>query len=211
MRNQATSAELLPWFRIGICKRNFGSLPLLNFPCAKCYPQRLGILRKCLLEQFPLSIWITHEMSSKSAQLSTKEISLGPEQAREQVFDAFRRWGYLDANLNPFGGPIGGGYSDLPSDGEHAEAASQDLLRNHRRGVHAHSRPTAADGFRTAWKSGRTRRPRWLERRFAPTSSSRSCSPATSAPSVFPLKATPRLSRCWMRSWKLALNTVRRR
>jgi 2-oxoglutarate dehydrogenase E1 component len=58
-------------------------------------------------------------MSSKSAQLSTSEISLG----REQVFDAFRRSGYLDANLNPFGGPIGGGYSDLPSDDEGAEEA----------------------------------------------------------------------------------------
>ena len=57
-------------------------------------------------------------MSSKSVQLSTSEISLGREQVREQVFDAFRRWGYLDANLNPFGGPIGGGYADLPSDGE---------------------------------------------------------------------------------------------
>ena len=58
-------------------------------------------------------------MSSKSAQLSTTEISL----EREQTFDAFRRWGYLDANLNPFGGPIGGGYSDLPSDGEGAKEA----------------------------------------------------------------------------------------
>src|SRR6266853_4529744 len=65
---------------------------------------------------------ITHE-KSKSAQLSTSEISLGSEQVREQVFDAFRRWGYLDANLNPFGGPVGGGYSDLPSDGEGVKEA----------------------------------------------------------------------------------------
>src|SRR5579859_2446515 len=64
-------------------------------------------------------------MSSKSAQLSTSEISLEREQVREQVFDAFRRWGYLDANLNPFGGPVCGGYSDLPSDGEGAEEARQ--------------------------------------------------------------------------------------
>src|SRR5438105_4568325 len=64
-------------------------------------------------------------MSSKSAQLSASEISLGLEQVREQVFDAFRRWGYLDANLNPFGGPVGSGYSDLPSDSEGAEEARQ--------------------------------------------------------------------------------------
>ena len=62
-------------------------------------------------------------MSSKTAQLSTSEIPLGREQARDQVFDAYRRWGYLDANLNPFGGPVGGGYADLPGDAEGAEAA----------------------------------------------------------------------------------------
>jgi 2-oxoglutarate dehydrogenase E1 component len=58
-------------------------------------------------------------MSSKSAQISTSEISL----EREQVFDTFRRWGYMDANLNPLGGTIGGGYSDLPSDADGAEEA----------------------------------------------------------------------------------------
>src|SRR5579859_4672495 len=58
-----------------------------------------------------------HEMSTKSAQLT--EISL----EREQTFDAFRRWGYLDAALNPFGGAIAGGYSDLPKQAEGAEEA----------------------------------------------------------------------------------------
>ncbi|HZD93367.1 MAG TPA: hypothetical protein VE133_03880, partial [Candidatus Sulfotelmatobacter sp.] len=57
-------------------------------------------------------------MSTKSAQLAT-ENSL----EREQIFDAFRRWGYLDASLNPFGGPIAGGYSDLPRQGEDADEA----------------------------------------------------------------------------------------
>ncbi|HWS17010.1 MAG TPA: hypothetical protein VN223_03310, partial [Candidatus Elarobacter sp.] len=61
-------------------------------------------------------------MSSKGAQISTSEISLGHEQVREQVFDAYRRWGYLNAQLNPLGGTIGGGYSDLPA-GEDAEEA----------------------------------------------------------------------------------------
>ncbi len=56
-------------------------------------------------------------MSTKSAQLT--ELSL----EREQVFDAYRRWGYLDANLCPFGGPVGGGYADLPTQGEDAEEA----------------------------------------------------------------------------------------
>src|SRR6202020_3468414 len=64
-------------------------------------------------------------MSTKSAQLSTSEFSLKSEENRdrEQIFDAFRRWGYLDAELNPFGGPLGGGYSDLPSEGDGVKEA----------------------------------------------------------------------------------------
>src|SRR5215467_2473273 len=61
-------------------------------------------------------------MSTKSAQLST-ETSQEREHAREQVFDTFRRWGYLDANLNPFGGPIAGGYPEVRIQGEGAEEA----------------------------------------------------------------------------------------
>ncbi len=56
-------------------------------------------------------------MSTRSAQLT--EVSL----EREQTFDVFRRWGYLDANLNPFGGAIAGGYPDLPNQAEGAKEA----------------------------------------------------------------------------------------
>jgi 2-oxoglutarate dehydrogenase E1 component len=42
---------------------------------------------------------------------------------RERVFDLFRRWGYLDANLHPFGGPVGGGYPEIRISGEEAKAA----------------------------------------------------------------------------------------
>src|SRR5436190_16569422 len=62
-------------------------------------------------------------MSTKSAQLSTSEIS--EQNEREQVFDTFRRWGYLDANLNPLGGTIGGGYPDVRISGEGAEEARE--------------------------------------------------------------------------------------
>src|SRR5512137_579622 len=58
-------------------------------------------------------------MSTKSAQLSSSEIA----SEREQVFDTFRRWGYLDASLNPFGGPIAGGYPDVRIQGEGADEA----------------------------------------------------------------------------------------
>ncbi len=61
-------------------------------------------------------------MSTKSAQLSTTEIPL-QNNDRDQVFDAFRRWGYLDAALNPLGGTVGGGYADLPAEGEGVKEA----------------------------------------------------------------------------------------
>ncbi|MGE5325339.1 MAG: 2-oxoglutarate dehydrogenase E1 component [Actinomycetota bacterium] len=38
-------------------------------------------------------------------------------QERERVFDLFRRWGYMDADLHPFGGPIAGGYPEIRIDG----------------------------------------------------------------------------------------------
>ncbi len=57
---------------------------------------------------------------STSAELTrTEQQSLD----RERLFNAFRRWGYLNANLNPFGGPVGGGYPDLPIQGEGIEDA----------------------------------------------------------------------------------------
>jgi len=59
-------------------------------------------------------------MSTHSAELTiTDQQSLD----RERVFDLFRRWGYLDASLNPFGGPIAGGYPEIRIDGELAEEA----------------------------------------------------------------------------------------
>src|SRR5262249_40487387 len=46
-----------------------------------------------------------HSPELQSSELQSLE--------RERVFDAFRRWGYLDANLDPFGGPIAGGYHEI--------------------------------------------------------------------------------------------------
>ena len=60
-------------------------------------------------------------MSLQSAELQSSELQ---SLERERVFDAFRRWGYLDANLYPFGGPIAGGYAELRElRGEAAEEA----------------------------------------------------------------------------------------
>jgi len=51
-------------------------------------------------------------MSLQSADLQSSEVR---SLERERVFEAFRRWGYLDANLDPFGGPIAGGYPEIRS------------------------------------------------------------------------------------------------
>ena len=56
-------------------------------------------------------------MSTQSAGLQSEIQS--PE--RERILDEFRRWGYLDAALNPFGGPLFGGFSDLPKGSEAAK------------------------------------------------------------------------------------------
>jgi 2-oxoglutarate dehydrogenase E1 component len=59
-------------------------------------------------------------MSTHSAELTINGQQL---QEREQVFDLFRRWGYLDANLHPFGGPVAGGYPEIRVSGELAQEA----------------------------------------------------------------------------------------
>jgi 2-oxoglutarate dehydrogenase E1 component len=49
-------------------------------------------------------------MSTQNAELTISEVQ---SLERERVWDTFRRWGYLDADLNPFGGPIAGGYPEI--------------------------------------------------------------------------------------------------
>jgi 2-oxoglutarate dehydrogenase E1 component len=57
-------------------------------------------------------------MSIQSVELQSSAVEA---LERERVLDAFRRWGYLEASLDPFGGPIGGGFPDLRIPGEAAE------------------------------------------------------------------------------------------
>ncbi len=44
-------------------------------------------------------------------------------EARERVFDIFRRWGYLEANLDPLGHFPRIQHPELQVEGEYAEAA----------------------------------------------------------------------------------------
>src|SRR5215831_16304557 len=59
-------------------------------------------------------------MSIQSAELQSSELQA---LERERIFDAYRRWGYLDANLNPFGGPVAGGFPEIRLKGEVAAEA----------------------------------------------------------------------------------------
>ncbi|HEY6349822.1 MAG TPA: 2-oxoglutarate dehydrogenase E1 component [Candidatus Angelobacter sp.] len=55
-----------------------------------------------------------------SAELQTSELE---SIERERVFDIFRRWGYLEASINPFGDPVGRGAAELRVNGPVAEEA----------------------------------------------------------------------------------------
>src|SRR5690348_5191368 len=51
---------------------------------------------------------LTHEQPAKAPKTAKNPTASGPAKAsdsaeRERVFDAFRRWGYLEANLDPLG------------------------------------------------------------------------------------------------------------
>src|SRR5437660_8985502 len=59
-------------------------------------------------------------MTTTSAELQGTELQL---LEHERTFDVFRHWGHLEANLNPFGGPIGGGLPELRMKGKLAEQA----------------------------------------------------------------------------------------
>jgi 2-oxoglutarate dehydrogenase E1 component len=50
-------------------------------------------------------------MSTHSAELTSTDQQSSSD--RELTFALFRQWGYMDANLNPFGGPIADGYPEL--------------------------------------------------------------------------------------------------
>ena len=91
----------------------------------------------------------------KPAQQPTPE----PAPSREAVFDIFRRWGYLQASLDPLGQFLPPEPFPTPApDGPAAQEARRYLLRHHRRRVHAH--PLAE---RRAWIQER------LEEHIAPS------------------------------------------
>ena len=73
---------------------------------------------------------------------------------RERVFDAFRQWGYLEADLDPLGFLHPQTRPELRIEGEHAEAARRVYCCNRGRGVYAHcGRANAAAGSKRAWKA----------------------------------------------------------
>src|SRR5258708_27472658 len=92
--------------------------PRAALPVSGCYPHKLGLQRaKSQQQSFSFGIL---DMSLQSAELQSSELQ---SLERERIFDTFRRWGYLDANLDPFGGPVAGGYPEIRTRGGAAEGA----------------------------------------------------------------------------------------
>ena len=60
---------------------------------------------------------------SKTATENSTAVLDAPNGERERVFDLFRRWGYLEADLDPLGFLRPVPQSDLPVDGELAQEA----------------------------------------------------------------------------------------
>src|ERR1700685_1661895 len=56
-------------------------------------------------------------------QTSSAAVLDAPNGERERVFDAYRRWGYLEADLDPLGFIRPVPHSDLPTEGEFAQEA----------------------------------------------------------------------------------------
>jgi 2-oxoglutarate dehydrogenase E1 component len=56
-------------------------------------------------------------------QTSSSAVLDAPNGERERVFDAYRRWGYLEADLDPLGFLRPAPHSDLPTEGEFAQEA----------------------------------------------------------------------------------------
>src|SRR5579863_5655908 len=56
-------------------------------------------------------------------QTSSTAVLDAPNGERERMFDAYRRWGYLEADLDPLGFIRSVPHSDLPTDGEFAQEA----------------------------------------------------------------------------------------
>ncbi len=60
---------------------------------------------------------------TKTAAETSTQLLDAPNPERERVFDAFRRWGYLEADLDPLGFCHPGRHADLSFDGELAQEA----------------------------------------------------------------------------------------
>ena len=129
--------------------------------------------------------------------------SAGSKAQQAGVWDAFRRWGYLQANLDPLGDLQPVALPELDVQGADADAARKIYCGSVGVGVHAHRRSgeAALDQERMEReaaprdRTGRRFSKRWCVRKF----SSRFCRRDTWARSDIRSKARRRCCRCWTR------------
>ena len=131
--------------------------------------------------------------SGTIAPAGTAARATNPE--RERIFDAFRRWGYYEATLDPLGFFKPLKYPDLDLlSGRIADEARALLLRHHRRGIHASpgagTPPLDCRGMeRSATQPDQQK---ILERLIRADLFEQVLQAAISAPNVFLSKASPR-------------------
>ncbi len=86
----------------------------------------------------------TQQVNPSATGAAAASVLAEPDSERERIFEAFRRWGYLEADLDPLGFLQPEARPELQIEGETAEQARRDLLRNRWRGVRPHRRSRAA-------------------------------------------------------------------
>jgi len=82
-----------------------------------------------------------------------------PHPERERVFDAFRHWGYLEADLDPLGFLRPQPQPDLQIESEFARKLATSTAGRSAWNSCTSSRASAAVGFRSTW---RAHPPRWI-------------------------------------------------
>ena len=147
--------------------------------------------------------------ASESAATGVLE---APNGERERIFDPFRHWGYLEADLDPLGflpRSVASQPADREANWPTRRAAS--IAAPWARSSCTSPIRSGAAGFRSAWKGPSRGRPAnaCSTCSSVPTCLSRCCSSAIWATNAFRSKASPPCSRWWMRFWTRPASAAR--
>ena len=131
--------------------------------------------------------------------------SAAPTEAQARIWDAFRRWGYLQANLDPLGDLQPVELPELAVSGPAAGAARKSTAAQSASSSCTSPIPSGAAGSKSAWNRKPLQHRRQTKKQFsivssAPKFSSKFSRRAISARSAIHSKANPRSFRFSMQS-----------